>query len=158
MSATLSPLQQRFKDQISTSEEYLCILLLERETIAANQIEKLPELTEKKITLIEALTQTEIDILSFLKDQLGEEATEQPDNAIQTLDPNNHYQLKALLQKARELAAQCKRENTVNSQIIEACQNNVEQTLDILLGREKPAVYSAAGKTIKQGSGSLGEA
>jgi len=158
MSAKPLQLQQRLKDQISASEDFLRILLLEREAIAQNQIEKLPELTEQKLTLIETLTQTEIDILSLLKEQLDEHAPEQPEKAMQKLDPANQYQLSELLQQARDLAAECKRENMINSQIVDACQGNVEQTLDILLGREKPAVYGATGKTIKQGGSSLGKA
>lgn len=158
MNSNAEKLQQHLTNQINISEDFLCALFQEREVIAKNLIDQLPEITEKKFKLIELLTQTEINILSCLKEQLGEQTTNQPEEALARLDPNNEHHLTSLLQKARDLAAECKRENQLNSQIVEASQGQVEQTLDLLLGREKHKVYSASGKTIKQGGSSLGEA
>ncbi len=158
MSSVAQQLQQSLGSQISASEDFLRLLLQERETIAQNLIDKLPELTQNKLKLIEILTQTEIDILSCFKQALGEESNQQPETTIRKLDPNNKYDLLALLQKARDLAAECKNENLINSQIVDGCQNQTEQTLDLLLKRDRHSVYGASGKTIKQGGGSLGEA
>ena len=153
-------LQNSLKDQIEASESFLRVLIEERQIIAGNNIEQLPTVTEKKIALVEQLTQTEIRILTVLKEAIGEQAAEQPEAALQQLDPNNQFQLAELLSKARELANKCKDENQINGQIVNACQHQTEQTLDILLRREKSTMYSAAGKTVKRGdgSGSLGKA
>ncbi len=158
MNGSAQQLQQFLADQIAASDDFLRLLLQEREIISQNLIDQLPALTQTKLELIETLAQTEIEILSCFKQTLGEAAADQPEKAIQKLDPNNEYKLLTLLQKARNLAATCKAENMINSQIVEGCQNQIEDTLDVLLRREKYAVYSAAGKTIKQGGGSLGEA
>ncbi len=158
MSSVTQQLQQSLTNQISASENFLRLLLQERETIAQNLIEKLPELTQNKLKLIEVLAQTEIEILSCFKQVLGENSNEQPETTIQKLDPDNRYNLLSLLQKARDLAAECKNENLINSQIVDGCQNQVEQTLDVLLKRDRHSVYGASGKTIKQSGSSLGEA
>ncbi len=158
MNGHVQQLQQSLTNQITASDDFLQLLLQEREIISQNRVDQLPELTQTKLELIETLAQTEIEILSCFKQTLGETDSEQPEKAIQKLDPDNEYKLLALLQKARNLAATCKTENLINSQIVEGCQNQIEDALDVLLRREKYAVYSAAGKTIKQGGGSLGEA
>lgn len=158
MSSVAQQLQQSLARQISASEDFLRLLLQEREIIAQNLIDKLPELTQNKLKLIEALAQTEIEILSYFKQTLGENSNQQPETTIHKLDPSNKYNLLPLLQKARNLAAECKNGNLINSQIVDGCQNQTEQTLDLLLKRDRHSVYGASGKTIKQGGGSLGEA
>ena len=134
------------------------VLHSERDLIAKNLIDQLPTITQEKVTLIEELRNTESTILVILKDALGEEAAKDLPQSIHTLDSSGQFQLSALLLKARELAQQCKRDNEINSQIVDASCENVEEVLDVLLGREKTAVYSADGKTGMKGRGSLGEA
>lgn len=148
-------LQQALNEQISLSESFVRVLLEERALIAKNEVEQLPEITEEKLSLINGLKNVEGIIIALLK---AGPADKSPSEKIAILDPNNQFQLTELLDNARELAKQCKRENEINSQIVEASHGQVEQILDALLGREKTSVYSADGKTSKQGRGSLGEA
>ena len=137
MSSTAQQLQQSLISQISASEGFLRLLQQEREIIAQNLIDKLPELTQNKLKLIEVLAQTEIEILSCFKQTLGDNSNEQPETTIHKLDPKNKYNLLSLLKKARDLAAECKNENLINSQIVDGCQNQTEQTLDVLLKRDR---------------------
>lgn len=159
MSAPQEQLNQRLSDQISVSDAFLRLLLRERETIASNKIQELPAITEEKIELIQQLSQTEIDILAIIKATLGEAATENPREALNTLDPNQQFKLIELLDEARELAKKCKHENEINTQIVNASQDQVEQILNTLLGREKASTYGSTGKTVSGNSGgTLGKA
>ncbi len=161
MSNSAKQLQSFLQDQISASEAFLRLLHEEREAVSQNLIDQLPEITDQKISQIESLTQNEINILTLLKETIGERATEAPDAAIQQLDPQGEFQLLKLLGRVRKLASECKGQNQINSQIIEGCRLQTENTLDVLLGRKKSTVYGATGKTIKHrdnSSNSLGEA
>jgi flagellar biosynthesis/type III secretory pathway chaperone len=153
-------LQEVFNDQLAASEAFLSLLRQERDAITKNDLKQLEQLTTEKLAAIDELTKIEIATLNTLQNAGVSESNNDVELLLKqhAASDKEAEQLITLWRKAKTTAKECQSENLVNGQILNACQKQTEQTLDILLGRTTTQLYGASGKTIKENRGTIAKA
>jgi len=147
------------QQQIEISGRFLDLILQERTFLAENRIDEFTQLTPNKLGIIDELTKKDIEIMALLQQIGAENPTQHNSDLLKSLDPDNQFQLQSLWDAVKLTAEKCQRENQINAKIVDTCQAQTEQVLDILLGRNsKDQTYEASGKTSRQTGSTIAKA
>lgn len=120
------------------------VLLKETSALQENNIEKLENITQEKITLTEQVEKNEKQRIHFLTSRALNPAT--PSEWL------SNNKLNSLWSKIKKTSEQAQKQNQINGTVINGNRRRVQTQIEILSASPPAAelVYSASGKNIKQ--------
>ena len=142
--------------QITTLGKLIACIRSQRHAIANNQLNELEATLHDQQPLISTTEQQFQQFLNILQKQ---GVNTESDRIAQFLDQlPDSQQAVGLWQQLQELTLQCMKENQLNGKIIEICNRQAKETLQLLVGQgPQVELYDPSGKTTKSAPLTLGK-